>query len=108
MLSEFLSAILPSARNDEKEEEPPKGEQADAPAEEEEAPEPEDVHPVVRQECQESAECSKVAHHYQHCQDKVNAGEGAKGENCIEELFQYVTFSSELVSTCSNRSGTSA
>lgn len=110
MLSELLSSIFPSVRAEEAQEEPAKEEQADGgadadaePAEEEE-PEPEDVrcrrrrprcqltrsccqvHPAIREECKESKDCASATKHYQHCQEKVEAGEGAKHENCVEEM----------------------
>ena len=27
--------------------------------------------------------------HFQHCQEKVEAGEGFKGEDCVEEMRVY-------------------
>ena len=46
----------------------------------------------LREECKQSAGCVKFTHHFEHCQEKVEAGEGFKGEDCVEELFQYVIF----------------
>ena len=42
--------------------------------------------PALQEECQESAKCAPLAKHFAHCEEKVNAGEGFKGEDCIEEL----------------------
>ena len=79
-------------------------EQADSqPAEEEE--EPEDVgrflflcifdvtdcvrqiHPQIREGCKQSAKCANLSKHFEHCQEKVHAGKGFKGEDCVEELY---------------------
>ncbi|KAJ3511728.1 hypothetical protein NLJ89_g3929 [Agrocybe chaxingu] len=48
--------------------------------------EPEDLHPVIRDECKVSAKCAALTKHFEHCQEKVSAGEGFKGEDCVEEL----------------------
>ncbi|KIK04176.1 hypothetical protein K443DRAFT_431891 [Laccaria amethystina LaAM-08-1] len=53
---------------------------------EEEEPEPEDLHPVIREECKESSKCASLAKHFEHCQEKVHAGQGFKHEDCVEEL----------------------
>jgi len=74
-------------------------------AEEEEEEEPEDVcylsyscrhltrihiqiNPSIREDCQ-TTKCAKVAEHFEHCQEKVQAGEGFKGEDCVEELCVF-------------------
>ena len=44
----------------------------------------------LREECQESGACAKYTKHFAHCQEKVEAGEGFKGEDCVEEMFQCV------------------
>ncbi|CCM02060.1 uncharacterized protein FIBRA_04136 [Fibroporia radiculosa] len=97
-LSSFLSSFLPVAYADApaeaeepKEEEAPAEESAEEPAEEEqEEEEPEDIMPALREECEQSAKCVAATKHFQHCEEKVNAGKGYKGEDCIEEL--YVAF----------------
>jgi len=98
-LSTFFSSLLPSAKCDAPEEKEEKveetkeegkeegGEQA---AEEEEEEEPEDLHPALREECAESAKCVQLTKHFQHCQEKVEAGEGFKGEDCVEEMFHMM------------------
>ncbi|CAA7262340.1 unnamed protein product [Cyclocybe aegerita] len=48
--------------------------------------EPEDLQPVIRDECKASAKCAALTKHFEHCQEKVSAGEGFKGEDCVEEL----------------------
>lgn len=44
------------------------------------------VYPVIREECKSSAKCAPLARHFEHCQEKVAAGQGYKGEDCVEEL----------------------
>ena len=44
------------------------------------------LHPQIREECQNSAQCAPFTKHYLHCQEKVNNGQGYKGEDCVEEL----------------------
>lgn len=44
------------------------------------------LHPQIREECQNSAQCAPHTKHYLHCQEKVNNGQGYKGEDCVEEL----------------------
>jgi len=58
--------------------------------EEEEDDEPEDVQPVLREQCQSSARCAPLKHHFEHCQEKVNNGQGFKGEDCVEEMFHLM------------------
>lgn len=62
----------------------------EAAAEEEEEPEPEDLHPQIREECEKSSQCAPFTRHYLHCQEKVNNGQGFKGEDCVEELFHMM------------------
>jgi len=64
------------------------GEEAEAADEEEE--EPEDVHPAIREECQSSTGCAALTKHFQHCQEKVEGGQGFKHEDCVEELFHMM------------------
>jgi hypothetical protein len=45
------------------------------------------VLPALQEECKQSASCAAATKHFAHCQEKVNAGEGFHGENCIEELY---------------------
>lgn len=44
------------------------------------------LHPQIREECQNGPQCAPFTKHYLHCQEKVNNGEGFKGEDCVEEL----------------------
>ncbi|OBZ74801.1 hypothetical protein A0H81_05645 [Grifola frondosa] len=84
-LSSFLSSFLPVAHADAPEEKEVKEEET--PQEEEaEEEEPEDVMPAIVDECEQSAKCAPLLKHFQHCEEKVNAGEGFKGEDCVEEL----------------------
>jgi len=71
------------------------GEEAEE--EEEEEEEPEDEYPAIREQCAESKECINLKHHFEHCSEKVNAGKGHKGEDCVEELFHLM----HCVDTCS-------
>ncbi|KAF4611529.1 hypothetical protein D9613_003609 [Agrocybe pediades] len=61
-------------------------------AEEEEEEEPEDLQPVIREECKASAKCAALTKHFEHCQEKVQSGQGFKGEDCVEELCAYKLF----------------
>jgi len=67
-----------------KEEEPAEEE------EEEEEDEPEDPQPVLREECQNSAKCTPLKQHFEHCQEKIHNGQGYKGEDCVEEMFHMM------------------
>ncbi|KIJ61694.1 hypothetical protein HYDPIDRAFT_158923 [Hydnomerulius pinastri MD-312] len=71
------------------EEEPLEPEPAEPEQAEEEEEEPEDLHPVIRDECKNSSKCAPLARHFEHCQEKVSAGEGYKGEDCVEELMMH-------------------
>ena len=42
--------------------------------------------PAIQEECKESAACAAATKHFAHCQEKVSAGEGFHGEDCVEEL----------------------
>ncbi|CAE6497651.1 unnamed protein product [Rhizoctonia solani] len=76
----FWSSLFPTSHAEE--EEPPKEEQA----QEEEEEEPEDILPELREECKQTAACAGFDKHFAHCTEKVTAGEGYKGEDCVEEL----------------------
>jgi len=52
--------------------------------------EPEDLHPILRDECKASAKCAALTKHFEHCQEKVHSGQGFKGEDCVEELFHMM------------------
>ncbi|KAF8511492.1 Non-heme 11 kDa protein of cytochrome bc1 complex [Hysterangium stoloniferum] len=71
------------------------GGEADAGGEAEaEEEEPEDAswykpHPAIREECSNSSACISLKKHFDHCQEKVQAGEGFKGENCVEEMCTF-------------------
>ncbi|KZP33102.1 hypothetical protein FIBSPDRAFT_1036252 [Athelia psychrophila] len=94
-------ADAPEEKTEEKTEETPKEEEEQieveevAVVEEEEEEEPEDIYPAIREECEQSKACSGAAKHFQHCQEKVQGGEGFKGEDCVEELMMH------CVDTCS-------
>lgn len=59
-------------------------------SEEEEEVEAEDVHPIIMEECKNSAACASLTRHFEHCQEKVQSGQGFKGEDCVEELFHMM------------------
>ena len=42
--------------------------------------------PAIREECANSSKCAAATKHFQQCEERVNAGQGFHGENCIEEL----------------------
>jgi len=67
-----------------------KKEDAEEEEEEEEEEEPEDLQPKLREECQTTAKCAPLKSHFEHCQEKVHAGQGFKGEDCVEELFHLM------------------
>ncbi|RDB17684.1 hypothetical protein Hypma_001258 [Hypsizygus marmoreus] len=80
-IASFFSSFLPVVHAD-AEAKP----EAEAKQEEVEEEEPEDVHPTIREECKESAKCAALTKHFEHCQEKVQSGQGFKGEDCVEEL----------------------
>jgi ubiquinol-cytochrome c reductase subunit 6 len=108
-LGSFLSSFFPTNHVDSEEEEqkPAASEQAsvneEAPKETEAEEEPEDVrvssrgeggrgadstqeYPKIRTDCEASPACAPLEHHFEKCQEKVNAGEGYKGEDCVDEM----------------------
>jgi len=56
----------------------------------EEEEEPEDIHPHLREEAQESPKCKAASQHFLHCQEKVHSGKGFKHEDCVEEMFHMM------------------
>ncbi|EIN05100.1 Non-heme 11 kDa protein of cytochrome bc1 complex [Punctularia strigosozonata HHB-11173 SS5] len=97
LLSSFLGTVHADAPAEEDKgqadkesaQEEPEAEE-ESPAAEEEEEEPEDIHPGLREECQQSAKCAPLTQHFLHCQEKVSAGEGFKHEDCVEELFHMM------------------
>lgn len=45
--------------------------------------------PAIRADC-EASECAEPAKHFKHCSEKVEAGKGWHGEDCVEELFHMM------------------
>ncbi|KAG7441276.1 uncharacterized protein BT62DRAFT_937309 [Guyanagaster necrorhizus] len=92
-ITSFFSSFIPTAHCDseDKPEETPveEAQPQEEEEEEEEEEEPEDIHPIIREECKESSKCSALAKHFEHCQEKVSKGEGSKGEECVEELMMH-------------------
>ncbi|EJD04743.1 Non-heme protein of cytochrome bc1 complex [Fomitiporia mediterranea MF3/22] len=102
--STFWSSLVPTARCDEPEQkeeaEKPEAEAENAEAEEtsgkeeaseeDEEEEPEDPMVTLREECKESGACVKFSQHFEHCREKVEAGQGFKGEDCVEEMFHMM------------------
>lgn len=37
-------------------------------------------------ECENSKQCAPAKHHFDECTNRVNEGNGFKGEDCMEEL----------------------
>ncbi|KAF8222540.1 hypothetical protein L208DRAFT_595377 [Tricholoma matsutake] len=90
-ISSFFSSVFPvvHADSEEKHEEVKQdaAEEVDSEAAPVEEPEePEDLHPIIREECKQSAKCAALTKHFEHCQEKVHAGQGFKGEDCVEEI----------------------
>ncbi|CCA74659.1 hypothetical protein PIIN_08610 [Serendipita indica DSM 11827] len=54
--------------------------------EEEEPEEPVDPADEIREECSETPECKGAKKHFEHCQEKVQSGQGFKHEDCVEEM----------------------
>ena len=48
--------------------------------------------PEIIEECKESAKCAAATKHFAHCQEKVEAGHGYKGEDCVEEMYVIFPF----------------
>ncbi|RPD63468.1 hypothetical protein L227DRAFT_608705 [Lentinus tigrinus ALCF2SS1-6] len=91
-LSALFSSVFSVVHADAPEDKEPQDAQEEAkeePQEEEEEEEPEDILPALQEECQESAKCAPLTKHFAHCEEKVNAGEGFKGEDCVEEFCEY-------------------
>ncbi|KAH9915960.1 uncharacterized protein BXZ73DRAFT_106025 [Epithele typhae] len=91
-LSSFFSSFLETVHADAPEEKPEDKEPAQEEAQEqepEEEEEPEDIFPKIQDECAETAKCAPLAKHFAHCEEKVNAGEGFKGEDCVEEFMMH-------------------
>ncbi|KAI0937968.1 hypothetical protein AcV7_003290 [Taiwanofungus camphoratus] len=90
--SPFLTSLFPVAHADapEEKEEPQEklAEEAETeePAEEEE---PEDLLPALQEECEQSAKCVAATKHFQHCEEKIHAGQGYQHEDCTEEFCTY-------------------
>ncbi|WVW79216.1 hypothetical protein I302_101182 [Kwoniella bestiolae CBS 10118] len=91
--SGLMEFFVPTAHAEAPEEsEEPAEEGGDEPAEEEEEEEeeePEDPAPAIREEC-EQKQCAEHVHHFKHCQEKVEAGNGYPGEDCVEEFFHVL------------------
>jgi len=66
------------------------GAEAEVEVEAEEEEEPEDIHPKLREEAQESSKCKAATQHFQHCTEKVQSGKGFKHEDCVEEMFHMM------------------
>ncbi|CAL1698548.1 unnamed protein product [Somion occarium] len=96
LFSSFVSTVHCDAPSDESKEGlkalsgEGEGEAKKEPEEEEEEEEPEDIMPVLQEECQETAKCAPLASHFAHCEEKVNEGKGYHGEDCVEEFCTFV------------------
>ncbi|KAG2101370.1 Non-heme 11 kDa protein of cytochrome bc1 complex [Suillus discolor] len=85
-VTSFFSSFFNTVHGDAPEEKQPENEtkeeevaEAGEPSKEseEEEVEAEDIHPVIIEE------------HFEHCQEKVQSGQGFKGEDCVEELLMH-------------------
>ncbi|KAG2143914.1 Non-heme 11 kDa protein of cytochrome bc1 complex [Suillus cothurnatus] len=97
-VTSFFSSFLNTVHGDAPEEKQPESEtteeevaEAEEPSKEseEEEVEAEDDHPIILEECKKSAACASLTRHFEHCQEKVQSGQGFKGEDCVEELVIY-------------------
>ncbi|KAF8956755.1 hypothetical protein BDZ97DRAFT_1907046 [Flammula alnicola] len=87
-IASFFSSFISTTTHADSEEKAP----ADAEIVVEEAAEeeePEDLQPVLREECKASAKCAALTKHFEHCQEKVQSGQGFKGEDCVEEFMMH-------------------
>ncbi|KAJ7050317.1 Non-heme 11 kDa protein of cytochrome bc1 complex [Mycena amicta] len=91
-IGDFLSSFFTTVHNeaDEKPADDAPADEASTEQPEEEEPEPEDAHPAIREECLASKDCAPMKHHFDKCQEKVQAGKGHKGEDCVEEMFHLM------------------
>ncbi|THH33367.1 hypothetical protein EUX98_g831 [Antrodiella citrinella] len=92
--SSFVSTVYADSpeepKEEVKEEESKPDEAAEEPAaEEEEEEEPEDIMPEIVEACKESKACATATHHFAHCEEKVNAGQGYPHEDCVEEFMMH-------------------
>ncbi|WVN91099.1 uncharacterized protein L203_106346 [Cryptococcus depauperatus CBS 7841] len=87
--SNLVSYFVPTAHADDSEEQAEEAGGEDEEKEEEEEDEPEDHAPAIRNECEKNA-CGEHLNLFTHCQEKVQAGEGFPGEDCVEELFHLM------------------
>jgi ubiquinol-cytochrome c reductase subunit 6 len=51
----------------------------------------EDPKPALKEECAASHHCHSLNETLHKCSQKVEAGEGDKGETCVEEFFDLMT-----------------
>ncbi|PWN23536.1 Non-heme 11 kDa protein of cytochrome bc1 complex [Microstroma glucosiphilum] len=63
--------------------------------EEEEEEEEEDLMPGIYEECEKSKQCAPAKHHFDECTNRVNEGNGFKGEDCMEEFFHLAHCASD-------------
>ncbi|KAI0758762.1 hypothetical protein C8Q74DRAFT_1372686 [Fomes fomentarius] len=90
--SSLFSSVFGTVHADapeEKEVKEAQEEPQEEPQEEEEAEEPEDPFPELQEQCANTAKCAPFQKHFAHCEEKVNAGEGFKGEDCVEEFLMH-------------------
>ncbi|KAJ9080520.1 ubiquinol--cytochrome-c reductase subunit 6 [Entomophthora muscae] len=61
---------------------------------EEEEEEPEDLKPIIAEECGNTPKCAEAKHHLHDCEKRVSSG---SEENCVEELFHFMHCVDECV-----------
>ncbi|KAJ7481899.1 hypothetical protein FB451DRAFT_1237496 [Mycena latifolia] len=81
-IGSFLSSFFPTTHADDTEEKPADTQLTDDAA----AEEPKEEEAEAEEPENERADCAPLKHHFEKCQVKVQAGEGSKGEDCIEEM----------------------
>ncbi|KAJ7485489.1 hypothetical protein FB451DRAFT_1392228 [Mycena latifolia] len=85
-IGSFLSSFFPTTHADDTEEKPADTQLTDDAA----AEEPKEEEAEAEEPEKERADCAPLKHHFEKCQVKVQAGEGFKGEDCIEEIVRQV------------------
>ena len=60
--------------------------------EEEEEEEAEDQKPAIVEQCEQTAACAPLKHHFDECQERVlnHSGDDEHHEDCVEEMFHLM------------------
>ncbi|PSK42715.1 putative ubiquinol-cytochrome C reductase hinge protein [Elsinoe australis] len=87
----------PVGKGDDDEEEGGDEEEAEE-EEEEEEEEPEDPMPKIQEQCEKTAACAPLKHHYDECAERVtrqHEENGKADEDCVEEFFHLMHCTSQ-------------